>query len=64
MSAIYKKTITTTIEVDFIKCDKCGRETQFVMAIDLWVIIDGISYCYECQHKHGVNGYGEKKANG
>jgi hypothetical protein len=60
MSAIYKKTITTTIEVDYIKCDKCGHETQLVMAMDVWSIVDGENYCYECSKKHGV-GWGKKK---
>lgn len=59
MSAIYKKKITTTIEADYIKCDKCGHETQFVMAMDVWAIHNDENYCYECQIKHGV-GYGEK----
>ena len=62
MSEIYKKTITNTLELDFIKCDKCVCETQFVMAIDFWAIVNKENYCYECQKKHGV-GYGAKKAN-
>lgn len=49
MSSIYKKIITTSIEVDMIKCDKCGLETQFVNAIDIWTIVNGENCCYNCQ---------------
>jgi len=54
MSSIYKKTITTTVELDYIKCDKCGHETQFVLAMDVWAILNNENYCFECQKKHGV----------
>ena len=59
MSAIFKKKITTTLDLDYIKCDKCGVETQFVLAIDVWAIVNNENYCYDCQKKHGV-GLGKK----
>lgn len=59
MSKIFKKKITHTFEIDYIKCDKCGIETPFAGAIDVWAIHDDENYCYECQKKHKI-GYGEK----
>lgn len=60
MSEIYKKKITTTIDVDYIKCDKCGIETQFILAIDVWAIVNNENYCYNCQHEYKVS-FGEKR---
>ena len=61
MSGIYKKTETFTITADFIKCDKCGAETQFSSVIDTWCIVDGENYCLKCQKKHKVGWF--KKTN-
>lgn len=55
MSQIFKKEITATQIVDYIKCDKCGIETQFSLAIDNWCIINEENFCRECQKEHKVN---------
>lgn len=57
MSGIYKKEITTTHSVEFIKCDMCGCETQFVLAMDNWCVIENKNYCMKCQKEHSVGWY-------
>jgi len=61
MSNIYKKKITTTIVIDYIKCDKCLKETQLACAIDCWCIINGDNYCLDCQKKYKVGFYKKVK---
>ncbi len=61
MSGIYKKIITTTVERDYIKCDKCEHETPFVSAIDTWIIHEGDNYCLSCQREHDLGFYKKKK---
>lgn len=57
MCGIYQKTINITHVVDYIRCDKCGVESPFSVAIDSWCIIDGKNYCMKCQKEHGVGLY-------
>lgn len=47
MGELYKK--PGCGDVKFIKCDDCGSETQFFLAIDVWAKIDDKSYCLTCQ---------------
>ena len=61
MSETYKKEITNTQIIDFIKCDKCGFETPFSSAIDNWCIIDKENYCRKCQKQYKVGWYENSK---
>jgi hypothetical protein len=60
MSIVYKKEITTTHLIDFVRCDKCGIETQFCLAIDMWCTHNDESYCHTCQKKHKVGWFEPK----
>ena len=57
MSGIYKKAISTEVEQDFVKCDKCNYEVLFVNTIDWWISIDDVNYCLACQKEHNVGHY-------
>lgn len=59
MSDIYKKTITITKEIEFIKCDKCGIESPLSNVVDSWAIDKGENYCVNCQKKYAI-GFFEK----
>lgn len=50
----FKKTINTTATLDYVKCDVCGAETPFYMAIDTWGKHEGETYCLLCQEKYKV----------
>jgi RNA polymerase-binding transcription factor DksA len=60
----FKKIITETVSQDYVKCDKCGVETPFAGAIDLWGAVDGVTYCYSCQEKHKVIWFDPKRISG
>lgn len=52
-------------KIENIKCNKCGIEIQFALAIDNWCIIDGKNYCMKCQEILKVGWYDPKfKENG
>lgn len=61
MSKTYEKEISITQSITFIKCDKCGIETLFSLAIDNWCIIDDENYCRNCQKNNNIGWYTSKK---
>jgi hypothetical protein len=64
---IYKKTITETRTVEFIKCDKCGAETCTSNIMfgppSMWHVVDDVYYCYSCQEKFKVGRCDPKNKN-
>jgi len=46
---------------DIIECGGCGDRRHISYCIDQWCLIDGVSYCYNCQIVRKIGWFEEEK---